>query len=399
MSQLKSVSLFSGIGGISIGTPLLYVEKDFHCQRVLRARFADGSLRTAPIHGDITTLKKLPAGCDLLHAGFPCTNLSSAGLRAGVVNGAASGLFFEVARLASIARPQYVFFENVRNVRYLTESWKIILLTMHRIGYSMQWCECTAEMSGAPHKRARWFMLCTLAREADMTADLELTDTKMHACGELLNKNYSATAPIVGNPRPICITLLPLTGPKKCQSTNLVTKPIVRHRWATVRASGGNHGARGLTVRCSADLCTMLKFAKSTPDNQRWLDHCRPNADFIDTFMGFPKGWSNHDTALPTLEHTFVEDTNVPRLIRSTMWNSKRLKMLGSACCPQQAALAFSELWKRTHSLHVPLPEMLHFPKPTERSSARPSKRRRTDTMCPHCNGTGVKMYLRDISR
>ena len=115
-SQLNSVSLFSGIGGISIGNPLLYVEKDYHCQRVLRARFADGCLKAAPIHDDILTLEKLPAGCDILHGGSPCQDFSAAGLKKGVLDGQRSVLFFEMTRLAAASRPKYIFFENVSNL-------------------------------------------------------------------------------------------------------------------------------------------------------------------------------------------------------------------------------------------------------------------------------------------
>ena len=385
-SQLNSVSVFSGIGGISIGNPLLYVEKDYHCQRVLHARIADGCLKAAPIHSDIKTLEKLPAGCDILQGGSPCQDFSAAGLKKGVLDGQRSVLFFEMTRLAAASRPKYIFFENVSNLRNLESSWKTMLLKLHQIGYNCRWCECSAEMASAHHQRLRWFMLCKLARDADETAELVLNGLRMYQNGELIDGKYSPTAKIVADFTPaISITLIPLEGPKKCKSTNLITKPVKRKRWATCRAYGGSHPARGLTKRCSADLATMLRFAQDTPENERWGDHIRPNADWLDSFMGFPVGWSNYNESVQHDSHSFIENRKIPRLIISNIPNSHRLKMLGNACCPQQAAFAFAELWRRS-TIEIPPPEMLSFPLP----DIRQGKRKRTGSICKHCNGSGV---------
>ena len=384
-TQLKSVSLFSGIGGISIGDPLLYVEKDLHCQRVLRARFADGCLKPAPIHDDITTLKELPIGCELLYGGSPCQDFSSAGTKMGVVNGPRSSLFFDMARLAAVSRPKYVFFENVAHLRNLEESWKLILATLHRIGYDCRWSSVSAENAGAPHLRSRWFMLCTLVRDANDAAELTLPGKQMHACGELVDGAYNVTESIAGNPRPLSIRLLPLEGPKSSKSTNLITMPVKRRRWATFRAYGGGHPAWRLTKRCSADLSTMLRFAESTPEEDRWKDHSRPNADWVDWMMGFPVGWSNHARPVKHVEHSFVEDKNVRRLILSNIPNSHRLQMLGNACVPQQANLAFVNLWQRS-SGDIP-PTLLTFP---PRSEERPTQKQRTGDNCQYCDGSGI---------
>ena len=242
-------------------------------------------------------------------------------------------------------------------------------------------------MSGAPHLRSRWFMLCTLVRDANETAQLTLTGQQMHAYGELVDGCYKLTAPIVGNPRPISIKLLPLIGPKASKSTNLITKIVKRKRWATCRAAGGGHPARGLSKRCSADLSTMLRFAECTPDEDRWNDHSRPNADWVDWLMGFPVGWSNHARPVQHVEHSFVEDKNVPRLILSNIPNSHRLKMLGNACVPQQANLAFVELWRRSHNVRLLPPQLLVFP---PRSTERPTKKQRHGDRCQFCDGTGM---------
>ena len=360
-NQLKSVSLFSGIGGMQLGQPLLYCEIDKRCRRVLQARMADGSLPSAPIVEDVRTLKDLPDDCELLHAGFPCIDLSKAGRRAGIADGNHSNLFHEVTRLAAKNRPTYVFFENVGYIRCLP-SWRLVLSTMHAIGYDLYWTTTTAEQAGAYHLRTRWFCLCKLVR-APSTVELELPDGKMFTDGQLVNGNYCGTPKFHSyncretrtysmHPK---VVLLPLTNPERpCKSKDVFTKVVYRNRFATMRGTGGNSCARGLTKRMSMDLATQLRFEASTPDDCRWLDHSRPNADWCDTFMGFPKGWSDYSKPLESTEHTFVEDRNVQRLIVSNIPNSHRLTMLGRTCVPHQCTMAMKHLWSLAHAIEIP---------------------------------------------
>ena len=74
---------------------------------VLNARFPDVEYRD-----DITRLRSLPADVDLICAGFPCQDLSQAGMTAGI-HGSRSGLIGEVFRLLSRRRIGTVVLENV----------------------------------------------------------------------------------------------------------------------------------------------------------------------------------------------------------------------------------------------------------------------------------------------
>jgi site-specific DNA-cytosine methylase len=377
-NQLKSVSLFSGIAGIRFGTPLLYCEINKHCRRVLNARMDDGSLQRAPIHDDVQSLETLPAGTELLLAGFPCQNLSCAGNQDGI-HGTKSQLFFEVVRLARKSRPKYVFLENVSNLRFIPESWQTVLAEMNSIGYDCRWITVSAEQCGAPHKRHRWFCLCTLERPAaDDVAALDFAgETKMYSNGELIEGMYSETKSIhAGFPSNLELVLLPLRGPRPTtQSTNLVIHPIQRRRWATIRSTGGNHPPNVLTKRSSHDLGGQLRYEQNTPEKLRWLDHCRPNAAWVDTYMGFPKNWSDWSTPLDSMEHSFAEDGSVPRLIVSNIPNSWRLRLLGNACCPQQSIFAMENLWSRSNVLDVP--SFLQEMRPVSPSAFELSRKRR----------------------
>ena len=98
---MRFVELFAGAGGLSLGLEraglrcVAHAEIETHARAVLRRRWPD-----VPLFGDVTTLTgaDLPP-CDLLSGGSPCQDLSVAGKRAGLVDGARSSLFFHQARL------------------------------------------------------------------------------------------------------------------------------------------------------------------------------------------------------------------------------------------------------------------------------------------------------------
>ena len=95
----------------------------------------------------------------------------------------------------------------------------------------------------------------------------------------------------------------------------------------------------------------------------------------VDTYMGFPKNWSDWSTPLDSMEHSFAEDGSVPRLIVSNIPNSWRLRLLGNACCPQQSIFAMENLWSRSNVLDVP--SFLQEMRPVSPSAFELSRKRR----------------------
>jgi DNA (cytosine-5)-methyltransferase 1 len=120
-----------------------------------------------PKYGDITKLSsddlERP---DLLAGGFPCQDLSTAGLRAGL-SGSRSGLWREFLRLIRGLRPRYVLVENVAALRYLnkqsgtTEPAAIatVLADLAGAGYDAEWASLYAYQFGYPHCRQRCFLV------------------------------------------------------------------------------------------------------------------------------------------------------------------------------------------------------------------------------------------------
>jgi DNA (cytosine-5)-methyltransferase 1 len=159
VSELRVGSLFSGIGGFDLGLERTggfrtawFCEQDEFCQRVL-ARHWPG----VPCHPDIAALTGDAAGpVDVLCGGFPCQDISGAGLKVGI-GGSRSGLWSEYARLVRELRPRYVLVENVSAL--LARGLDVVLGDLAAIGYSAEWGCIRAADVGAPHLRDRLWLV------------------------------------------------------------------------------------------------------------------------------------------------------------------------------------------------------------------------------------------------
>ena len=165
-NMLNGLDLFSGIGGISLALrewvrPVIYCEIDPYCQAVLLSRMADELLSNGPIWDDIRTLQGLPfnGSIDIIYGGFPCQDISIAGLGKGL-DGERSGLFFEIIRLAEEIKPKFIFLENVPAIT--SRGGLQVVKEIAEMGYDCRWCCISASSVGALHKRERWFLLAYL---------------------------------------------------------------------------------------------------------------------------------------------------------------------------------------------------------------------------------------------
>lgn len=151
-------SLFSGIGGFELGferagfKTVWQVEIDPYCQKVLAKNFPEaerfGDIRECGSHN----LKPV----DVICGGFPCQDVSWAGLGAGL-EGERSGLWFEMLRLVRLLRPRFVVVENVSAL--LVRGLERVLADLAEVGYDAEWDSLHAGYFGAPHERERVFIL------------------------------------------------------------------------------------------------------------------------------------------------------------------------------------------------------------------------------------------------
>ncbi|MFF5495736.1 DNA cytosine methyltransferase [Streptomyces aquilus] len=194
---LRVGSLCSGYGGLDMAVcDVLGASVAWHCQydpddkhqyaaRILAHHWPD-----VPNHGDVTAVDwSQVEPVDVLTAGFPCQDVSLAGLRAGIAPNTRSGLWLHVARAISVLRPRLVVIENVRGllsakaVRGMgldgspvdddgghadtLRAIGAVLGDLADLGFDAEWHVQRASEVGAPHQRERVFILAWPAADAD----------------------------------------------------------------------------------------------------------------------------------------------------------------------------------------------------------------------------------------
>lgn len=176
MTPLRIASLCSGYGGLEMairsalgGQVVAGAELDPHAAQVF-ARHHPG----VPNLGDITTADwhavRDEHRPDVLAAGFPCTDISNAGLRIGI-HGKRSGIWKNVAEAVRVLRPRLVFLENVAAIR--SRGLDVVAQDLAQVGYDARWtCVRAGDPEvGAPHPRDRWFAVAyPAAEDADLAA-------------------------------------------------------------------------------------------------------------------------------------------------------------------------------------------------------------------------------------
>lgn len=153
--------LFAGIGGIGLGLEMTgnfevkwQVERDEYASKVLAKHWPD-----VVRWNDVVTFPPDNSdkwNVDLICGGFPCQDISTSGKQKGL-EGARSGLFYEVVRIAQQLRPKYILLENVAALR--VRGLDRILGSLAEIGYDSQWHSIPASAIGAPHRRDRVFII------------------------------------------------------------------------------------------------------------------------------------------------------------------------------------------------------------------------------------------------
>lgn len=136
---------------------MVYVEREAYASACLVARMEEATVAPAPVWDDLGTFDGHPwrGVVDLVAGGTPCQDLSVAGKRAGL-DGERSGLFWAFCRIVREAEPAWLFWENVAGA---TSALPRVLAEFASLGYVGAWAIVRASDVGAPHGRARIFVL------------------------------------------------------------------------------------------------------------------------------------------------------------------------------------------------------------------------------------------------
>ena len=164
--KLKTLDLFSGIGGFSLGLEstgffetIGFVEKDKFCQKVLKKHWSNIN-----IEEDIRNVKGEKYQADVVTGGFPCQPFSVAGKRKSTADD--RYLWDEMLRVIRETKPRWVIGENVEGIVNINEGMVLrqVLNDLENEGFKSQCIIIPASGIGAWHQRKRiWIIACNVS--------------------------------------------------------------------------------------------------------------------------------------------------------------------------------------------------------------------------------------------
>lgn len=158
---IRYFDMFAGIGGFRSGLEAIggfecvgYCEIDKYAKQAYEAMYDTGGELYFDDARKIVP-EQLP-DFDLLVGGFPCQSFSIAGARKGF-DDTRGTLFFEIARIASVKKPKYLFLENVPGLLNHNQgrAFETILRTLDGLGYNVCWQVLKRKNFGVPQSRNR----------------------------------------------------------------------------------------------------------------------------------------------------------------------------------------------------------------------------------------------------
>ena len=172
---MKVAGLFAGIGGLEQGLITAGHHASMFCEiweparTVLSTQFPG-----VPCERDVTVLSSLPDDVELITGGFPCQDLSQAGLTAGI-KGSKSGLVGHVFRLLDQRRVPWVVLENVSLMLHLDKgnALRTLIEAFEERGYRWAY-RVVNTLAFLPQRRERVIFVATTT-DVD-PADVLLSD-------------------------------------------------------------------------------------------------------------------------------------------------------------------------------------------------------------------------------
>ncbi len=304
---MKIGSLCTGYGGLDMAVEAVFNAKtvwvseiDKYASQVIKERF------WVTNHGDLKTINWHEVEpIDILTAGYPCQPFSHAGERKGLND--ERHIFPYILEAISILRPRYAIMENVRG--HLSLGFKEVLKGLAEIGYDAKWRIVRASDVGAPHQRARLFIIAEPSNAHSERTHLgELQATQG-------NQGQSQSEPCQ------CGAATSDTISERCQNQLCCKKSSESEQGITCDPEHSNCKNNWTMSQLGRRFATRCEMRMQRPPNPLDLEG-RLNPVFVEYMMGLPEGW--------------VTDLDISR--------SQQLKMLGNGVVPQQAEYAIKQI-------------------------------------------------------
>jgi DNA (cytosine-5)-methyltransferase 1 len=168
---LTAVSLFAGVGGFDLAMQRqgidvkVAVEVDKKAREVLTKQFPNTKLLedVKEVTGEQLRSAGFIPERGIITGGFPCQDLSIAGLRRGLA-GERSGLFHEIIRLTDELRPQMLVLENVPGLlsSQRGKDMGIVITALVERRYGVCWRVLDSQNFGVAQRRRRVFIVASL---------------------------------------------------------------------------------------------------------------------------------------------------------------------------------------------------------------------------------------------
>jgi DNA (cytosine-5)-methyltransferase 1 len=284
--MLKIGSLCTGYGGLDMAVEAFFDAEtvwtsdiDKYASKVIAERIKKPNL------GDLKQIDWTQVEpIDILTAGYPCQPFSHAGQRKGTND--ERHIFPKIMEAISVLRPSIIVLENVRG--HLSLGFDEVLKGLAQNGYDAKWRIVRASDAGAPHQRARLFIVAYPAN-----------------CGRT---HRNAVRSEEAQPE----------SSHNGRSTDSNCDPCTKSRRAFEMLQRACRAIKDKT-NWNEYRFSLEMDRQEIPDT---LDEGRLNPRFVEYMMGLPNGW--------------VTDVGLTR--------THQLKMLGNGVVPQQAFLALKLL-------------------------------------------------------
>lgn len=334
------MALCAGVAGLELGIKfaeprartVCYVEHDPYAACVLAARMEEGSLESAPVWDDLRTFDARPwrGVVDCVAAGFPCQPASVAGKRGGTDD--ARWLWNDVARVIAECEPGIVFLENVPGLLSVDagRAFHHVVGDLASLGFVGCYDLFRASDVGAPHRRERLFLLGL--------SDAECGELRDESGGRNGSRGADSTEPLDmgADQRPPWPP-----GPEDHAGWQRWLKaggpaPAVAHA-ARLPKAGAETEPRTERERVGKSGDQSVEHANQSRRKASGAGHDEHAGAEPETRGGEPRVATQ-----PRLRR--VPDGPPDWLDRA---RADRLRCLGNAVVPQQAALAWRVLWSR----------------------------------------------------